>query len=238
MARSLLLRFLDHYDPVYYGATPEGVVNGIGMDCGIDFTRVAGGYNLYRSEGETPDTDNAIPVGATSATASPPTAIRNYVGYPFAASTVYRLWVRAIGKGGAEESYPTDTIRIEADGGGDPLDEVPNSPIRLSVSPRPDGKMLLTWSYDDRGEQTAVGQYKVYHDNGTGTMDWATPIGATKARAFLTGAYANGTTVAFGVRAESADGAQETNTTTASGVADATGPADIDAPTVAEGKET
>jgi len=73
---------------------------------------------------------------------------------------------------------------------------------------------------------------KFYHDNGTGTMDWVTPIatvavgvgpGLVYQAAYTTGAYGHGTTVLFGARA-AASTVVEDNEKTVSAVADAEAP--------------
>lgn len=237
MAVSLLARELVHYDPLFWGVTPLGVV-GSALVCGLGWCDPAGVYVLYSGVDAVGNIDYDVPVGATSPTSATPTTIANFPTYTLAADTVYYFALRAIGLGGAEEENTISVQRIETGFGGEPLPAIPNAPYQLSAHPRAGGKIYLRWEYEQTGQQTAPAAYLVYHDNGTGTVSYEATLGETAMNEYLTGAYAHGTTVKFVVRATSSIGDYEANTTEVSAVADDTGPDDAAAPTVVAGAET
>jgi len=235
MAVSLLRRFLNVWDPIFCGFTAKGIADAMPALGGWGFARRAGGYNLYRGEGATPTVNYDLAVGAASASQS---QIANFPTYPYSVSTIHWLGIRAISPGGAEEANTDRVLRIETDADGVPLGLVPNPPVNLAVYPRAGGIFVIAWEHDPRREQTPPASWRVYHDNGTGTMNWTTPIATVTGTGYVTGAYADETTVKFGARALSAADVEETNTNVVSAVADAAGPADIGAPVISEGAES
>lgn len=237
MAVSLLTRWLEHYDPIHRGWTPAGIANAACTRAGFAFGRIAGGYNLMRSEGTAPSVADAIEVGATSPTAATPTEIKNFPTYPFPASSTCWCWVRALSPGGAADVASVQAVRIDTDGAGDPETLTPNPPYRLSARAVADGKIRLTWEHNAAGEQIRPFQWNIYHDDGGGTIDYETPLATIKGRTYLTAAYSHDTTVQFAVRAESRDGAEEQNTDSVSATAVADGPDDLPAPTLTAGDE-
>ena len=239
MAVSLLTRFLEHYDPLFCGATASGIPFGTELMAGQAGWCVPGGLHaLYRGTPDWSDIDYDVPFGVMSPTGDTPATIAHFVGYTFSASTRYCFGFRAVGRGGAIEENVTLGQRIETDGEAVPLPVVPNPPIRLTAQPKADGVILLQWFYDARGEQVGAATFNVYHNDGAGAVDYGTAIGSTSGRAFLTNAYTHATEVTFGVRAESSAGNEETNTVTVSATADDQGPPVLIAPYVEEGVET
>ncbi len=116
----------------------------------------------------------------------------------------------------------------------------PNSPRLLTATPGAGGTIVLTCEYDPANQLAAPTAVRFYYDNGTGTIDYVTPIGTASITAttalgrpatatYTTGALIHGTTYLFVARARTAGGIEDTNTTTASAVADTTGPASITA---------
>lgn len=206
-----------------------------GVSMGDLWSGINGQYMLYRGLATASAIDYDVPVGAAAAGA---VAITNYPSYPMAASTVYWFGLRAVNPGGAEESNTSQVLRVETDGDGAPLPLVPNPPSKLRASPKAGGKCLVLWNYEHAGEQITPDHWHVYHDDGTGTMDWGNTVGTAYGMSFLSEAYGSGTTVKFGVRSVSGAGAEEPNTTTTTCVADAEGPSDVGLPTLAFGSET
>ena len=238
MAVSILTRFLTHYDPLMYGVNPNAPL-GVDLMAGVGGWCVPGGLHvLYRGTPDYSDISFDAPVGAVSPTDAAPETVKTFATYPFAASTRYCIALRAVGLGGAIEQNTDLATRIETDGDGVPLGLVPNPPMMLNAQPRAGGTVLLTWQYNPRGQQTPPYTYSIYHNNGSGAVSYVTAIGESRGRSFLTPAYADATTVIFGVRAASADGVEETNLTTVSCLTDAAGPPDIDTLSVTRGVET
>jgi hypothetical protein len=147
----------------------------------------------------------------------------------------FRYGVRA--DNGSYEEVNLEYVEFELDSGED-LVSRPNSPYRVTVTPAAGGTFLVQAWLDPRrpaihGTQAAAATGgRAYHDNGTGTMDWVTPIatvavgvgpGLVYQAAYTTGAYGHGTTVLFGARA-AASAVVEDNEKTVSAVADAEAP--------------
>jgi hypothetical protein len=97
---------------------------------------------------------------------------------------------------------------------------VPNRPINLSAVPATDGSFVVSWNYNPLGQLAAPSTFRVYSDSGTGTINYAVPLGSvsyvsglnayTYTTAVLAGA--GDTKVQFVVRAESAAAHREMNT--------------------------
>jgi len=243
MARSLLDRWTDVADLQLLGYSPRAWALGMGAILGDDYPGAGGSgsggvHLLYRGEDSASAIDYTAPVGIALPGTTLRETIRNYAGYPFAAGTVYWLAVRAVSPGGVEETTGTPPVRIETDGAAAPLPKTPNPPTRLRVFPKPAGYLLVQWEHNARGEQTPVKRANIYSDGGSGSLDLVTPLAHVRGLFYLAGPYADGTIVQFCVRHESAAGDEETNTNTASGTADADGPADIGAATVTTGAES
>lgn len=237
MALTLLQRELEHWDPLTLGFSPKGFAGGV--ECGLGlcgWMHRCGVHFLYRGVGSVAAIDYEVPVGCTPGTAAAPGTIRTYATYPFASSTKYWMNVAAVGPGGAEEERRAIPVLIETDGDGVPIAPAPKAPARLRVVPRAGGYMLITWEQNDDGADVVARSWRVYHDNGTGSMI-GTPLGSTSRRAYLAGPYSNGQMIAFRVRSVSQDGAEDSNTDDVTGEAVASGPDDLGEPTVAAGVE-
>lgn len=230
---SRLTRYLGIADPARAGLTPRGIALGMHATAGVAWTHLSGLHVLYRGVDAV---DYTLPVGVAEEGAS---TVANFPTYPFAASTTYKFGLRAISPGGVEEGNTNLVQTIITDGDGVPILPTPNAPTQLMVFPRAGGKFAVSWRYRSEGQQVQPAAYAVYHDNGTGTMDYVTPLAVvTSLGYFTTVAYAHGTAVKFGVRARSAAGSEERNTTVRTATADAEGPAALEAPTVMPGSET
>lgn len=235
MSATLLERFLETYDPQYLGRRPWQWSAGMAATLGRAWTGIMGQHNLYRGTGGVVDYD--VPVGAVSPTDADPDTVRNYPTFPLAASTEYVFAVRAVGRGGAEEQNTDLVHTLTTDADGAPLGPAPNPPINVTAAPQAGGKILLAWQTSPRGEAARAASFHIYHDDGSGTVDFSEPLASTVRRSYLTDAYADGTTVKFVVRAVSADDVEEANTNTVSATADAAGPPDMAAPDVEYGTE-
>lgn len=150
---------------------------------------------------------------------------------------------------GTYEEKNTEFIEFEIDANED-LVQTPNSPFGLEVVPAAGGEFTIRGRYDPREEDVAAdGGVRIYHDNGTGTMDWVTQVGT--ATLYLGGdgfywfehttsggAYSHNQVVKFGARAVTTGGTTDANTETASATADAIAPPAPGGVTVAAVRET
>ena len=226
MGSTLLAKWLAYYDPIHRGWTPTGIANGICATSGFFFPRIEGGYNLRRVVGEVPDA-SALIVGAAGAEA---TTIRTFPWVTHDASTTYAYRLTAVNGGGVEDWTEEVIAETEFDVQGDWVGARPNAPADLRVAPAAGGKFVLRWTYSGEGEQAEPAVFRVYHDNGTGTVDFETVIATvTHGRGrfhyrYLSEAFANGTRVRWVVRAVSAAGVEEVNERVVFAWADAQAP--------------
>lgn len=152
------------------------------------------------------------------------------------ANKTYRFGVRA--DNGSYEEKNLEYVEFELDGSTNEINR-PNSPFALEVTPAAGGTFTVTGRYDPRRAVVkgrtppAVSAVRIYHDNGTGTMDWITQLGTATLTLgangiyyfrYTTAAYGHGTTVTFGARAVTSGGTTDSNLLTDSAVADATAP--------------
>lgn len=235
MAVSDLIRWLERYQP-QAGGRGSAWAWAAGLHAGRWWLRTDGGYHLYAGPAGSVDYDT--PVGATSASSATPAAIATFPGSVLDADTTYQFALRAVGRGGVEETNQTVALLVRTDGDGVPGGAAPNPPVRLQAVAVSGGRIVLHWRHERAGEQAAPATWRIYHDNGTGTMDYGTPLASIRGRRYRTSAYADGTVVQFAVRAVSAGDVEEQNTNTVTATADDSGPPDMDAPTLAAGKET
>jgi hypothetical protein len=223
----LLGKWLRHYDPIHRGWTPVGIANGVSATSGFFFPRVAGGYNLYRGVGGLAAVDFSDPVGAASGAA---TSVRNFSWRGHASSTAYVYALRAVGAGGVEAMHDEAFAGVAFDAGGNWLGPLANAVVGLRVEALSGGRFAVRWGYDSANEGAAAESFRVYHDNGMGTVDFGTVLGTVTRRVgavhheFVTGAYGHGARVLFAVRSVTGGGVEELSTAAVMGVALADGP--------------
>ncbi len=226
MSCDLLDKWLAHYDPIHRGFTPDGIANGLTATAGWFFPRIKGGYNLRRAVGRKPTAADPV-VGAAGYDAA---TIGNFAWQGHSASTTYFYRVNAIGPGGVEELGIDTVVRVEFDAAGALVAPRPNPPTNLRLDLEAGGVFRLGWTYSEAGQEIAPSSFRVYHDNGTGTVDYGTVIATVSfvARkfhyAYVSAGFADGVKRAWSVRSVSAAGTDDGNTDAVVGTADALGP--------------
>ncbi len=149
----------------------------------------------------------------------------------------FKYGVRA--QSGALEETNTAFVQFELDASADEVTR-PASPFGIRVVPAASAEFTVTGFFDQRlplangGQPTAATEIRIYHDNGTGTVDFNTEIdqvalsvsaSGRRQWTFTTsvGAYADRDVVIFAARAATAAGAGgvlDTNTEEVSATAD------------------
>ncbi len=227
MASDLLTKWLVHYDPIHRGYAPNGIANGVTATGGWTFPRVGGGYNLYRGVGSSEAVDFDHPVGAAGGGAS---SVMNFSWRPHAASTRYCYRVKSIGGGGVESAASVPAAVAEFDALGALVGLRPNGPTGFLVRPVAGGKFGLRWVYVSRFEEAAPDHFAVFHDGGTGSVDYATVVATVPHRSgrahygYTSAAFAHDARRVWGVRAVTAGGVDDGNVTVAFAWADAAAP--------------
>ncbi len=99
--------------------------------------------------------------------------------------------------------------------------QLPQPPTGLKASPQTDGRVKLDWSTSPSSD---VIEYNIYWDNGTGRIDYSTPLDAVATLTWTSSALEDGVTYKFSVRAEDRAGNEEKNTQESSSIADSQPP--------------
>jgi hypothetical protein len=195
----------------------------------------------FRPDNFTPQANAAAPGGYT--VFSQPTADVNAVktelaSLPLGTTTylltgtpgsVQWLYIRAISACGVADDEPIrpKLRRVAFDALGALIPDVPNAPIGLTLKAGPGGLVTATWAYIDIGQMAPPAGFNIYTTTGVTPFDYNTPAGnVTPSRGMSFGAaFAHGTLARFVVRAATAAGDEEPNTTEKSITADAVAPA-------------
>ena len=227
MSVDLFEKWLAYYDPIHRGYTVRGIANALTATNGWCFPRVAGGYNLYRGSDSIESIDFAHPAGAAGSLA---TSIGNFPWHPHAASTCYVYAIKAIGGGGVESEASRPARVAEFDVESALLGPRPNGPSELTARAAAGGRFELRWVYPSRRQEAAPSGFHIYHDGGTGLIDYGTVVASVPYRRgrvhyhWLSGPFGHGARRIWSVRAVSAEGVDDGNILTAAGGADAEAP--------------
>lgn len=187
-----------------------------------------GSYLLYRGLAAD-DIDETFPVGV----ALPGSQITEALtGRPITDGDLFYA-VRGVGPLGIEDDAdPPDATKVTLIDGEVQL-PVPNAPLLLSVEPAKGGDVLIRCIIDNYAGQVPAASLSIYTDGGLGEgVDWETPVGDPIAvgsgrvmvRVVRDFGLEHGDTVEVGLRAKSAQDAEETNTNTRLVTLDAEGP--------------
>lgn len=224
---NLLQKWLLFYDPIHRGFTPKGIANGGMTTVGWSFPRIRGGFNLYRGTPTAGDIDYDYPVGAAGHDA---VEIRNFSWRNHSPDTDYFYGLRAINGGGCESAISEPLWPARFDPAVNMFGDPPNSPEDLQISLLSGGRFKLQWTYREKGQFAPPAEFRLYHDSGSGTVDYGTVRGTTKYRPsrlhfeFESGAFGHDAKREWSVRAATALGVEDDNTATAISTADAQGP--------------
>jgi len=208
MVRSLLSRWLEHYDSVHRGWTPRGIANAVCSTCGFGFPRIRGGYNLYRSAGGVPEAGR-VPVGAAGADAG---VVRTFPWVTHAAGTTYVYRLTSLNGGGAENIEDEVLCRVAFDAAGGWVGLRPNAVSDLRVTSLSGGRFEVVFCYMREGEQAEPVRFDVYCDGGTGEVDFGSAVGSVGYQrgrlhyTYVSEAFAHDTPVRWSVKAVSAAG--------------------------------
>ena len=217
-------------------ATPTGLAySDITVDPGVSFTvdlAWSGGMNVnvYGNDHAGGDIDYSTPIDTNVSSPWTSAALTDGPG-------VYRFAVR--GRNATYEEKNTDFIEFEVNAAFAEVSR-PLSPYGLTVIPAAGAEFTVSGKLDkarpviNGRTPAAAANVKVYHDNGTGTMDWNTAVGTATlvyqagrwSWTFTTsaGAYSDQQLVKFGARANTANDVTDENTDTATGRADGIAP--------------
>ena len=128
------------------------------------------------------------------------------------------------------EGEESGLVRARVDAGGSLVGSVPNAPADLSAKAIDAAKVELVFHYPAFFQEVAPAEFKVYYDNGGGSIDYGTPLATISyvegrdVYSWTSGALSGGTTYLFAVRARSAADDEEQNGNEVSVMAISAGP--------------
>jgi len=175
-------------------------------------------YNIYSNAGSG-EIDYSSPIAQASGT--------YWQSEEILSSGVWKFNVRAVDKDGFEETNFHNEITIED------VENLgyPQPPSNLTATPISNGRIELSW---DSSLSNDVKQYNIYHDAGSGSINYDEPFASVESvqdyigrlrYMFVTPPLQHGVLYTFGVRAENIAGSEEKNTgVVASARADVLGP--------------
>jgi len=170
--------------------------------CAVATERIypVGWFNIYDNDGVGPIDYNTVKGVTCDAQTS---WMSGVLSYPAS----WRFGVRAENAHGEEKNVDVvEEVALLESGQGAPAR--PNRPTGLKATPAADGKVELTFAYNATGEEAECTHFHVYHDAGSGEVDYTTPVGAidklegiVSHYAYLSGALTDGQIYLFAVRA-------------------------------------
>ena len=180
------------------------------------------GFYVYHNNGVGPvDYDTVQATLATSATVWTSAAL----SYP----ATWRFGLRAYNTTGEEKNV--NRVELVLDASGNDVTAHPNAITNLVAKAVAGGIIRLTWSYDNRDTLGICTKFNIYGDDGTGSVDLATPVDTVMSKSgqvtnytWDSSALTHGTTYRYIVRASTVS-IEESNTREASAVADSDAPA-------------
>lgn len=149
-----------------------------------------------------------------------------------AVPATWRFGVRAFNEYGEEKNLDVAaTLSLEASGAASPLR--PNRPVDLAARPTSGGCVEVSFGYDGTDEPAACTHFHVYADDGSGAINYASPLGAVarddagplSRGVFLTGPLDGGVPRHFAVRAATAADVEDDGTEWVPATPDAIAPA-------------
>jgi hypothetical protein len=222
MLSDLAGKWINWWQPLLGGLTRWGLASGLPLTCGWFWARVRGGCLLYRGLSTRAAINYDHPVGAAGHDAT------EMLQYDWIASPAGPCWyaARIIGPGGLEARTSPPPIGLVIGETGQVLGGLPGDIERAWAQPAGAGRIQVCWRYSPTYETDPPVEFRIYHDAGSGSIDYEHPIAVPawdlrrNTYRWLSEPYADGTRVRFAVRAASAAG--EGSGAEAAAVADAT----------------
>ena len=155
-----------------------------------------------------------------------PTWTSDVLSYP----RTWRFGVRAYNEYGEEKNIDvTEEVDLLESGQESPAR--PNRPGGLKAAPAAGGKVELTFSYNAMNEEAECTHFHVYHDAGSGEVDYTTPVGSVDKLegvvshySYLSSTLTDGWTYLFAVRTATVDDVEDDGIEFVEVIADATAP--------------
>lgn len=159
-------------EALFAGQTSNAFKLGTVLGLGWFWCRLSGCSVLYRgSSMETIDFTNILTVVGTDAEQIGPP---DYV--PHNGGSTYFYVVRRANLCGCQEHTLAAAVRVSIDAEGELTQPQPNTIFKVSAEQAGSSKVQLTWFYCPLDQKSAVACFKIYHDAGTGEIDYENPV--------------------------------------------------------------
>jgi len=202
-------RFLK--DALFCGMTADAFKLGTVLTLGWFWPRMAGCLILFRSAAmQLLDSSQVLTVVDIDAdTISPP----DYL--PHDNNETYFYLVRRVNRYGYLEHTTTAAVKLSLDSNGEPAKQQPNKIFDVHAAQVDGNKVQLLWYYCPVGQKSAPSRFLIYHNDGSGQIDYENPIATIdyKGRRFysyLTDNLGTGDYL-FAIRAENSDGTENSS---------------------------
>jgi len=191
------------------------------------WARIRGGHDLRRMIGRMPNTADLL-AGRADGRAE---QITTFPWVRHEASTRYQYAAFAVGAGGVVEPLDAPALAAEFDAAGALRPPLPNVPRGLRAVAAVGGRFLLEWFHDERGQEAAPGEFRIFNDaNAPGSMNYGAVVATIRYRpraagfSWLSDPFEHGVRVQWAVRAATEEGEEESGAIVVSAVADAAPP--------------
>jgi hypothetical protein len=215
-------------EALFNGMTANAYKLGTTLSLGWFWIRVAGCSALYRgSSMELIDFTNILTVAEQNAC-----EISTPIYLPHYCSSTYFYVIRRFNNCGYQEHTLAAAVKVSIDAGGELEKPQPNN-IFSSRAEQVDGnKIQLVWFYCPLEQKSQPVRFNVYYDGGMGQIDYETPLAnvnyeGRRFYSYQTGALSAGGYL-FTIRAEDADGIENSSLAQLKVQLDTTNPDAID----------
>jgi hypothetical protein len=141
------------------------------------------------------------------------------------------------------ESADSSGAIVRFDGGGELIGLEPNAVSHVRVRAVWGGRFEVRWSYDAAGEAIAPSLFRLFHDDGSGPVEYENVIDTVAYSmgrvhySYVSDGFGHDVRREWGVRAVSPEGVEEENTLTAFGWSDDSAPGAYPALSVERGAD-
>jgi len=198
-------------DALFNGMSANAFKLGTTLSLGWFWVRVTGCAAIYRGPGiEQIDFTNVLTVTEQDASViSPPGFVLHEAG------TTYVYVLRRFDNCGYQELTLAAAAKVSLDADGDPAEPQPNKIFAARAEQACGNKVRLVWLHCPLEQQSPPVCFKIYYDGGAGQIDYETPLAAIgyqgqKFYSFQSASLQAGR-YRFAIRAEDADGVQDSS---------------------------
>jgi len=195
-------------DVLFAGMTANAFKLATALSLGWFWMRVDGCSALYRGdEMRCIDFENILSVGNLKAASISPPGYVEHCG-----NSTYFYVVRRFNQCGVAERTLAAAVKLSFDTNGNLVAPRPNDIFSSMVEVAEGDKVRLMWFYSVLEQKSAPVRFNIYHDNGTGQVDYGNAVATIAYEGRMFYSYKSGALGAgrylFAIRAEDADGAE------------------------------